>query len=136
LIITIALPRHITDGRLAPVQQELLRRARLDFTDLLDMTLRLWGIMDGLEREDQLHVLMQHLQRRLHRDTRCSDYPFMFETAGLILTCLSLTRLRLEAALNPILEAQCVSDPQLRLVRYAAGERMIPLAELEVAYAS
>lgn len=135
MIITIALPRHLTDRKLAPVQQELLRRVRLDYTDLLDLTLRHWQLHDELNRHEQLDVLMDVVLRRVHRDHRADDYAFVQETAALLQSCLSLTRANLEPGLRPLLEQYTDYRTSMHLKRFVAGLRMIPIAELEVGYA-
>lgn len=118
--VIVKVPQQ-TDHR--KVRDHLLRRYRVDATDLLQMALENWDLLENEDFESLVATLeagVQCRQRRISRyidDGRMSHSEYI-ELVVEIANCLFKIHEALQPILQPLVEGRWRREPNYRLARY------------------
>lgn len=113
----------------AEIKHELLARYGLDYTDLLELTLANWELLNGDDDEILRSALEDYMHRRWPRRKSC-DYPQLMEALHLLVTALN----QFFRAIEPVLSIVMTSfnanaeNAVLRLVGYAGSAPVVEVA--------
>lgn len=113
----------------AEVKHELLARYGLDYTDLLELTLANWELLNGDDDEVLRSALEDYMHRRWPR-RKPYDYPQLMEALHLLVTALN----QFFRAMEPVLSIVMTSfhanaeNAVLRLVGYAGSAPVVEVA--------